>query len=375
MGKRGNGEGSVYQRKDGRWVGQYLVYLPSGPKYRYIYAKTRKLAAEKLTKAMADRNGGIVFDDENLTLSDFLDVWLSDCVKDTIRVSTFERYKSIADLHISPALGRLRLKALTPAHVQGFYRGRLDSGLSPATVQKIHVVLHKALSQAVKWSLIPRNATEAASAPRPSPKEMRPLSAEEVRKLLGAARGDNLEALWVLAVHTGMRQGELLALKWTDVDLEAGKVSVRRTLTRESGHYTLGEPKTKRSRRTVKLTGAATEALRSHLTRQMEEIDRLGDLYRDQGLVFTTDSGAPLNPSNIRNRNLRRLTRKAGLPEMRFHDLRHTCATLLLSKNVHPKIVQEMLGHATVAITLDTYSHVLPGMGDQAAAAMEDALI
>ena len=375
MGKRGNGEGSVYQRKDGRWVGQYLVYLPSGPKYRYIYAKTRKLAADKLTKAMADRNGGIVFDDENLSVSDFLSVWLSDCVKDTIRVSTFERYKGIADLHISPALGRLRLKALTPPHIQGFYRGRLDSGLSPATVQKIHVVLHKALSQAVKWSLIPRNVTEAATAPRPSPKEMRPLSAEEVRKFLGDASGDHLEALWVLAVHTGMRQGELLALKWKDVDLEAGKVSVRRTLTRESGHYTLGEPKTKKSRRTVKLTGAATDALKDHLSRQMDEIDRLGDLYRDQGLVFTSNSGAPLNPSNIRNRNLRRLTSKAGVPEIRFHDLRHTCATLLLSKNVHPKIVQEMLGHATVAITLDTYSHVLPGMGDHAAAAMEDALL
>jgi integrase len=259
--------------------------------------------------------------------------------------------------------------------VQGFYRGRLNSGLSPATVKKIHVVLHKVLSQAVKWSLVPRNVTEAATAPRPSPKEMRPLRAEEVRKLLEAAKSDRLDALWVLAVHTGMRQGELLALKWTDVDLEAGKIGVRRTLTRESGHYTLGEPKTKRSRRTIKLTGAATQALRAHLGRQMEDIDRLGDLYRDQGLVFASDSGAPLNPSNVRNRNLRRLTRQAGLPQIRFHDLRHTCATLLLSKNVHPKIVQEMLGHATVAITLDTYSHVLPGMGDQAAAAMEDALL
>jgi len=222
---------------------------------------------------------------------------------------------------------------------------------------------------------VPRNVTEAVSAPRPVPKEMRPLSADETRRLLAAARGDRLEALWVLAVHTGMRQGELLALKWTDVDLEAGKVSVRRTLSREKGHYTLGEPKTKRSRRRVKLTGAATAALRDHLSRQMQDMDRLGDLYRDQGLVFTSDSGAPLNPSNIRNRNLRRLTSKADLPKIRFHDLRHTCATLLLSRNVHPKIVQEMLGHATVAITLDTYSHVLPGMGDHAAEAMEDALI
>jgi integrase len=157
-----------------------------------------------------------------------------------------------------------------------------------------------------------------------------------------------------------------------DVDLEGGEVSVRRTLARVRGHYTLGEPKTKRSRRTIKLTGAATEILRAHLGCQM---DRLGDLYRDQGLVFTSDSGAPLNPSNIRTRNLRRLTQKAALPDIRFYDLRHTCATLLLSRNVHPKIVQEMLGHATVAITLDTYSHVLPGMGDHAAEATEDALI
>ena len=178
----------------------------------------------------------------------------------------------------------------------------------------------------------------------------------------------------MLAVHTGIRQGELLALKWTDVDLEAGKVGVKRTLTRESGHRSLGEPNTKGSRRTVKLTGTATEALRAHLGRQMEDMDRLGDLYRDQGLVFTSDTGAPLNPSNVCNRNLRRLTGKAGLPMIRFHDLRHTCATLLLSRNVHPKIVQEMLGHATVAITLDTYSHVLPGMGDQAAAAMAATL-
>lgn len=233
-------------------------------------------------------------------------------------------------------------------------------------------MLHKSLSQAVKWSLIPRNVTEAVSAPRPAPKEMRPLSAEEVRKLLESARGNDLKALWVLAVHTRIRQSELLALKWTDVDLEAGKVGVRRTLTREGVHYRLGEPKTKRSRR----TDQAHEGGHGSPTGPPRSPDgRDGPAGGPVGLVFTTDSGAPLNPSNIRNRNLRRLTRKASLPQIRFHDLSHTCATLLLSKNVHPKIVQEMLGHATVAITLDTYSHVLPGMGDQAATAMEDAFL
>ncbi len=373
--KRGNGEGSIYQRKDGRWVGQYLVYLPTGPKYRYIYAKTRKAAADKLTEAMANRNKGIVFDDGNITVSEFLSIWLSDCVKDTITASTFERYESIVKLHISPTLGRLKLRILTPAHVQGLYRGRLNSGLSPATVRKIHTVLHKALSHAVKWSLIPRNVTEAAAAPRPAPEEMRPLSSEEARSLLEAASNDSLEALYVMAVHTGMRQGELLALKWSDINLEGRTVSVRRTLTREGGRYRIGEPKTKKSRRTIKLTIAATETLRKHLARQIDEMGRLGDLYRDRGLVFTTTTGSTVNPSNIRQRSFKKLLNRAGLPPIRFHDLRHTCATLLLTGNVHPKIVQEMLGHANVAITLDTYSHVIPGIGDQAVAALEGVLL
>jgi integrase len=373
--KRGNGEGSIYQRKDGRWVGQYLVYLPTGPKYRYIYAKTRKAAADKLTEAMANRNKGIVFDDGNITVSEFLSIWLSDCVKDTITASTFERYESIVKLHISPTLGRLKLRILTPAHVQGLYRGRLNSGLSPATLRKIHTVLHKALSHAVKWSLIPRNVTEAAAAPRLAPEEMRPLSSEEARSLLEAASNDSLEALYVMAVHTGMRQGELLALKWSDINLEGRTVSVRRTLTREGGRYCIGEPKTKKSRRTIKLTIAATETLRKHLARQIDEMGRLGDLYRDRGLVFTTTTGSTVNPSNIRQRSFKKLLNRAGLPPIRFHDLRHTCATLLLTSNVHPKIVQEMLGHANVAITLDTYSHVIPGIGDQAAAALEGVFL
>jgi integrase len=158
--------------------------------------------------------------------------------------------------------------------------------------------------------------------------------------------------------------------------LENASVSIRRTLTRTDNgkRLALGEPKTKKSRRTVRLTPRAVEALRRHLTRQMEDMERLGDLYEDQGLVFTTGTGGPINPSNLRQRSLAPLLKKAGLPHIRFHDLRHTCATLLLSKNTHPKFVQELLGHATRAITLDTYSHVLPGMGDQTARAMEDAL-
>jgi integrase len=372
--KRGNGEGSITKRDDGRWMARYTVRTIKGPKRRTVYGRTRAEASAKLAKAMADRDGGLIFDAGSLTVGDYLDRWLSNSVKDTVRERTYERYEEILRLHVKPALGRLKLKALTPAHVQDFYRDRLDNAFSPATVQKIHVILHKALSQAVSWSLVPRNAGEAVRAPRPAPKEMRPLSPDEARRLLETAGGDRLEALYVLAIHTGMRQGELLGLKWENVDLAANAIRVRHTLLRTKGRVILGEPKTKKSRRTVHLTGAASRALEEHLERQLKIMERLGDLYRDQGLVFTTEVGTPINPSNLRKRSFAPLLQKAGLPRLRFHDLRHTCATLLLSKNIHPKYVQELLGHATVSITLDTYSHVLPGMGNQVADAMEDVL-
>ena len=191
----------------------------------------------------------------------------------------------------------------TPAHVQGLYRGQLDSGLSPATVQKIHAVLHKALAQALKWTMIPRNAADAVKAPRPAPEEMRPFSPDGARKFMEATHGDKLEALYILAVQTGMRQGELLALKWEDVDLNRGVIHVRRTLVRSRGRCALGEPKSKKSRRPVNLTSVAVEALETHLEQQLEDIERLGDLYRDDGLVFTSGVGTLINPSNLRRRS------------------------------------------------------------------------
>jgi len=372
MGRRGNGEGTITRRKDGRWEAKYTVYTAEGPKRRALYGKTRKVAADKLARALADRTSGHTFDTENMTVGEYLDRWLNDSDKGSVRTSTYERHEQIVRLHLKPALGRLKLSKLTPAHVQGLYRDKLDSGLSPATVQKIHTVLHKALTQALKWNMIPRNAADVVKAPRPVPEEMHPLSPDEARNLIEAARGDKLEAPYILAVHTGMRQGELLGLKWEDVDLNEGVIHIRRTVVRSGGRISLGEPKTKGSRRPVHLTGAAVEALKAHLERQLEDIERLGDLYRDHGLVFTSEVGTLINPSNLRRRSCAPLLQRAGLPRIRFHDLRHTCAKLLLSRNVHPKYVQELLGHATVAITLDTYSHVIRGMGDHTARAMED---
>ena len=226
----------------------------------------------------------------------------------------------------------------------------------------------------MRWALIPRNPADDVKAPTPTPKEMHPLSAHEARRFLEAARGNRLEALYVLAVHTGMRRGELLGIKWGDVDLENATVRVRRTLTRNGTGYVLGEPKTKKSRRTVRITPQAVEALKSHRVKQSQEMLTSGSLYQEQGLVFPGTGGGLINPSNLRQRSFKPLLEHAGLPRITFNDLRHTCASLLFQKNVHPKFVQELLGHASVAITLDTYSHMLPGMGSQAADAMVEAL-
>jgi integrase len=373
--RRGNGEGTITRRKDGLYMARYYVLTSKGRKRRAVYGKTRAEVAEKMAKGLADRGDEQVFDDENLTVGEYLDSWLKGSVRGSVRDSTFDRYEVAVRVHIKPALGRVKLKKLDPAHLAGFYQDRLAYGAAPATVNKEHVTLHKALDQAVKWRMVPRNVAEVVRAPRPAAKEeMRTLSAEEARRLLEAARGDRLEALYVLAVTAGLRQGELLALKWRDIDLENATLSVRRTVTKSGGRLLLGEPKTKASRRTISLTGAAVRTLRGHLARQVEEIGGLGDLYRDDGLVFASEVGTVMGPTNLRRRSFASLLKRAKLPTIRFHDLRHTCATLLFGRNVHPKYVQELLGHTDIAITLNTYSHVIPGMGDQTGRVMEDLL-
>ena len=379
MSKNGNGEGSIYpHRRNGKKVGYrgaYVVYTAAGPKRRYVTGKTREETRKKLAKAMADRDGGLAFDAGTLTVGEYVERWLKDSVQGTVRQSTYDVYGYMVHPHIVPGLGRLKLKSLNPAHVRAFYRDRLDTGLSPATVHKMHVVLHKALDGAVSDGLIPRNAAKGVKVPQAgSRKEIRPLTSQQARDHFDAARGDRLEALNVLAVATGLRQGELLALKWEDVELEEAVLRVRRTLTRSGGKVEVGPPKTPNSRRSVGFTSRAVEALRAHLARQLAEMEEMGSLYRPGGLVFANEIGGIINPSNLRNRHLVRLLERAKLPKVRFHDLRHTCATLLLTKNVNPKSVSEMLGHSSISVTLDTYSHVLPTMRANAVRALEEAL-
>src|SRR5215204_1846731 len=238
--KRGNNEGSIYEHwRNGKKVGYrgaYTVHTAEGPKRRYVSGKTREEVRLKLAKAMADRDNGLFFDAGNLTVGDYLDRWLSDSVRGTVRVSTYERHDGIIRTHIKPTLGRIKLKSLAPTHVRGLHREKLDSGLAPSTVRKIHSTLHKALSQAVSDGLIPRNAA-AIKAPRPDPEEMHPLSADEASALLEAARGERYEGLYVLAITTGLRRGELLGLRWRDADLKNGVLRVGRAPVRAGRRY------------------------------------------------------------------------------------------------------------------------------------------
>jgi integrase len=223
--------GSISRRKNGGWMGQYIVHTAEGCERRTVYGKTRKEVATKLAKALSNRADGLTFDAKNLTLGKYLDLWLKESVQDTVRLTTYQGYERIVRLHIKPALGRIKLDKLTPVHVRGLYRERLEAGLAPRMVQLVHTTLHKALKQAVADTLIPRNVTEAVRAPRPVKKEMKPLSPDQARTLLELARGERLEALYALALTTGMRQGELLGLKWDDVDMEAGILQVQQTLS------------------------------------------------------------------------------------------------------------------------------------------------
>jgi integrase len=308
--------------------------------------------------------------------------WLEDNVKRNRRPRTLANYRLQVDKHIVPALGRIKLNNLTAAHIQGFYNAKLDTGLAPSTVRYIHAVLHKALKQAVKWKLVAENVSEAVDLPKLEKEEPRTLSPEEARRFLQAARTDRLEALFVAAFTTGLRQGELLALRWEDVDFETGTLSVSRQVQRKrrdgSGQDEPGlvfsQPKSKDGRRTVRLSTLALETLRSHRERQMEEKRKAGALYRDEGLLFATRIGTPIDAQNVVNRHFKQLLRRTGLPDIRFHDLRHTCATFLARENVNPKIVQDTLGHANLGMTLGVYSHVQAAMKDEAALAMDRIL-
>jgi integrase len=373
--RRGHGEGSIHPRVDGRWAATIDLGWENGKRKRKtVYGKTRKQVVQDLATLLKNRQDGVPMVPERKKLGTFLHEWL-EAIRPAVRPRTWQRYEEYVRLHIEPCLGQVLLARLGPHHLQRLYANRLEAGCSAMSVLHLHRILHRAFGQACKWGLMARNVTELVEPPRPERKQMLTLSPEEARSFLDAARGDRLEALYVLAITAGLRQGELLALQWRDVDTDARTVRVTGSLQNLPGRgLTIVEPKTERSRRQVVVSELAAEALRRHRAAQAEERLRLGAAWEDHDLVFPNALGKPMNPSNLLTRSYRKLLARAGLPRLRFHDLRHTAATLLLGEGTNPKVVSEMLGHSTVTITLDLYSHVTPTMQQQAADAL-DALL
>lgn len=371
-GKRGNGEGTVCQRADGRWMGAITVGKTEGgrPVRRTVYAATKREVVEKLGKLRSQRMTGTLPSSDRMTVADFLNRWLNDVAKQRIRESTFHAYKLIIDRHILPRIGGVAVSRLSPVFVQELYSALERDGRSPRVRQFVHAVLHRALRQAVKWGLLIRNVCGdgLVETPKVKRKEMKTWDATQTEQFLRTAESDRLHALYVLAVTAGLRQGELFGLHWSDIDLTAATVSVNRTLVNISGKLSIGEPKTAKSRRKVRLSPIAVRALQEHRRRSVAE-GNAGSEW-----VFCNEIGKPIQRQNMRKRSFLPLIKAAGVPAIRFHDLRHTSATLLLSAGTHPKVVQERLGHSQIGITLDTYSHVLEGMDEQAAAQMDAIL-
>lgn len=393
--RRGRGEGNIRQRGDGRWEAR--LTLPESGGVKSFYAKTRQEARARLTAALRDMDiGAPLVKDERLTVERYLADWLERKRAD-LRPRTWRRYRELL-AHVSRAIGGLPLTKLTPTRLDRLYSalqrppagtdaaadaegaaGQAGAGLSSTTVHHLHVTLRQALANAERLGLVARNAAAQVKGPRMRQSEMHTLDLAQSRSLLTAARGERLEALYVLAITTGMREGELLALRWRDVDLDASALQVRGTLVYLPGEgHRIGPPKTARSRRRIDLDPEAVGALRRHKARQAEERLAAGAVWAHGSvapdLVFCNEIGGSLDAVGLLRNRFHPLLERAGLPRIRFHDLRHTAATLMLLASINPKVVSERLGHASVAITLDRYSHVLPSMQRDAAALIDKAL-
>lgn len=369
------GIGSVFQRSDGRWIAQ--LTLENGKQKQY-YAKNEKEANVKLRKALDELERGSLITEKDQTLKEYLGHWLEHVKRPSLRIGSYLRYRDLLDQQILPALGHLPLRKLKAEHLEAFYarlqvEGRADGqgGLSAKTIRLVHGILHQSLEAAVRRRRIAHNVCRDVTLPRVERPEILTLSAEEAQRLLAVAKGHRLEALLTLALTTGMRRGELLALQWKDIDWKGGSLQVRRSVNRYAGQgFKISEPKTKQSRRKIALPVFVLEMLKEHRTRQLEERLQAGPTWEDHNLVFSNVYGNFLNPSHL-GTDFHKLLKKAKLPMVRFHDLRHTAASLLLKMNVSPKMVQEILGHSDIEMTLGIYSHVLPGMHEAAMEKMD----
>ncbi len=376
--------GHIRQRSKGSWT--LFVDLGRDPetgkrKQKLLTVRGTKKDAEKEMRTVLTRiEGGVYVKPTKLTVGEYLKQWLESYVATNVTPKTQDRYEGIIRAHLIPAFGMLELTALHPQHIQSYYSQALKSGrkdgkggLSARTVRYHHMVLYEALKHAVKYGLLIRNVAEAVDPPIPEYKGITIIDSDRVRELLQAAKETPYYACIFTAVYTGMRRSELLGLRWCDVDLELATLSIVQTLHQtQNGKYVIGKPKTKGSSRMIAMSPSLAILLREQ--KQNRELDRmlLGKPILPEDLVFSNPDGSPLRPNTV-SRAFEKIARSLGL-KMRFHDLRHAHATLMLRQGVHPKIVSERLGHSSVAITLDIYSHVLPGLQEAAASKFEEGL-
>jgi len=383
--KRSNGEGSIWPRKDGRYG--FAAFVPTtGGAVKRVQgsARSQEEARKKLTELLKNADEGIPVSSENWSVADYLNYWLTHIVSEERRPKTYQGYEGVVRLHLIPGLGKKRLGKLNAQDVRLFItrvrsecqccrngwdasrdvpvccaakNGKCcDSRLSIRMVQSVHAVLRNALECAVREEIISRNAAKLVKVPVPRYKVNRGLTVPQARATLKAAAEHRLSSLYVLALCLGLRRGELLGLRWEDIDLDGEKLEVVQTLQRVAGRLQFVRPKTEDSERTVPLPSICVEALREHRRRQFaERSDRWPD-WEDHGLVFPSRRGTPMEPDNLR-RSWGAIRKSAGLGDMRFHDLRHTCVTLLLNLGVPPQVVRDIVGHSDIEVTMTIYAH------------------
>jgi integrase len=382
--RRANGEGSIWLRKDGRY-GYAAYVLTTAGTYKRVqgYARSYEDARKRLTELVRRADQGVPVASVNWTVAEYLTYWLGQVVREDRRPKTYQGYEGVVRLHLIPGLGSKRLGKLTAQDVRTFItRTRqdcqcckhgwdaqrdtprccvlgqcCDSRLSVRMVQSIHAVLRNALESAVREEIIPRNVAKLVQVSAPRYKVNRGLTAHQAKAVMAAAAGHRLSALYVLALYLGLRRGELLGLRWQDVDLDDAKLEVVHTLQRVSGALRLVPPKTEDSARTVPLPPVCVEALRAHRQLQAAECSEAWPDWEDHGFVFPSRRGTPMEPDNLR-RSWYRIRQASGLGTARFHDLRHTCVTLLLDLGAPPHVVRDIVGHSDIEVTMTIYAHV-----------------
>lgn len=375
--RRARGSGQIIEKGDREFLVRIFIGSHVGEdgkrKREYFNQRirgTRTDAEKYLRQKLRELDTGTFVKPTTKTVSEYLDEWLKNSAKQKLSSRTYADQVSCLDRYVRPKLGKKKLSKLEPFDLQEFYTELSEKGLSPRTIQIVHNILNRAFNQAVKWRKMSSNPAQLVDRPKQQRREMQALSPEQATRFLEAAKYDHYFLYFTLALDTGARPSELLALQWKDVDFEQGRVTIQRTLeyVEGSGDFKFLEPKTPRSRRSITISQVNISHLREYKKRQAEVRLKAGAEWQQFDLIFCTREGKPLQIRNVLRRHLRPILRRAELAEtFNLYSLRHTCATLLLSAGVNPKIVSERLGHASIVLTLDTYSHVLPDMQQSAA--------